>query len=355
MRLQPVKKYWTRASLIYYILIAIVVGAILCSRYLLALSAVSLFLGISLIDFIIYRVRTRAYQEFDRLYFSDSPLVEREQDWKWQKSVARMKLESDTEYNCRWELVGRHEPRFQRILDRIGSPPETLIDIGCGVGKLMARIGEGRVNRMVGFDLMNAGEVIRKKSPGAMFAQSSAEAVPAANGVADIVVCSEVMEHLRNPEKTVQECFRVLRPGGLLVATVPNAAILPETPNPFVWMERLLTPFSDIRKCHKPHAVPVAPKMLAVHKLYTHKEFLDLIRTAPFQVEHIECVGFSMGPLELPFRVLRKIEKKTRYRFDRCFAIYNLLIRIVNRVLPRIPLLRNTGVSLLIAARRPED
>lgn len=38
----------------------------------------------------------------------------------------------------------------------------------------------------------------------------------------DVVICSEVLEHLFDPQKAIEEAYRVLRPGGLYVVTVPH-------------------------------------------------------------------------------------------------------------------------------------
>jgi 2-polyprenyl-3-methyl-5-hydroxy-6-metoxy-1,4-benzoquinol methylase len=38
----------------------------------------------------------------------------------------------------------------------------------------------------------------------------------------DIVICSEVIEHLENPRQVLRSIHRLLRPGGTLVMTMPN-------------------------------------------------------------------------------------------------------------------------------------
>lgn len=43
-----------------------------------------------------------------------------------------------------------------------------------------------------------------------------AEAIPFENSLADIVLCNQVLEHVKNPEKAVSEMYRLLKPGGIL-------------------------------------------------------------------------------------------------------------------------------------------
>ena len=45
--------------------------------------------------------------------------------------------------------------------------------------------------------------------------------LPFQDGVADGVICKEVLEHVDNPFQAVEEIYRVIRPGGLLFLTVP--------------------------------------------------------------------------------------------------------------------------------------
>ena len=49
----------------------------------------------------------------------------------------------------------------------------------------------------------------------------NAEKMPVEDCWFDLVLCTQVLEHSASPQKIVDECFRVLRPGGTLVVTVP--------------------------------------------------------------------------------------------------------------------------------------
>jgi 2-polyprenyl-3-methyl-5-hydroxy-6-metoxy-1,4-benzoquinol methylase len=40
----------------------------------------------------------------------------------------------------------------------------------------------------------------------------------------DCVLCSEVLEHLANPEATLRKLVPLLKPGGRVYASVPNVA-----------------------------------------------------------------------------------------------------------------------------------
>jgi SAM-dependent methyltransferase len=54
--------------------------------------------------------------------------------------------------------------------------------------------------------------------------------IPEANGSFDAILCTEVLEHLPNPVKALQEFARLLRPGGVLLLTAPFCSIAHFTP-----------------------------------------------------------------------------------------------------------------------------
>jgi SAM-dependent methyltransferase len=57
----------------------------------------------------------------------------------------------------------------------------------------------------------------------------AAESLNFADGYFDAVTCIEVLEHVRSPEEACREVFRVLRPGGAFLITVPNRGFPFET------------------------------------------------------------------------------------------------------------------------------
>lgn len=57
--------------------------------------------------------------------------------------------------------------------------------------------------------------------------------LPLADGELDAVVCTEVLEHVRNPAAALQELRRVLAPGGRILITVPFVGELHEEPFDF--------------------------------------------------------------------------------------------------------------------------
>jgi 2-polyprenyl-6-hydroxyphenyl methylase/3-demethylubiquinone-9 3-methyltransferase len=90
-----------------------------------------------------------------------------------------------------------------------------LLDIACGGGVMgphVARLGYRHVGADVG---LRALQVARDH--GVLPVQADAERLPFPDGVADVVVAGEMLEHVTDLPAVVAELCRVLRPGGTLV------------------------------------------------------------------------------------------------------------------------------------------
>jgi SAM-dependent methyltransferase len=100
-----------------------------------------------------------------------------------------------------------------------------VLEVGCGAGHLLARLPAGRA---VGLDLAESllARTVRRLGPHAVLAQGDAGALPFATGAFDRVYCSEVLEHIVDPAAAVREIGRVVRPGGVVVLSVPNERLI---------------------------------------------------------------------------------------------------------------------------------
>ncbi|MGH3715701.1 MAG: bifunctional 2-polyprenyl-6-hydroxyphenol methylase/3-demethylubiquinol 3-O-methyltransferase UbiG [Micromonosporaceae bacterium] len=90
-----------------------------------------------------------------------------------------------------------------------------LVDLGCGGGLLAAPVA-GKGYRHIGVDLVRSA-LLTAAEHDVIPIQSDVNAVPLADGCADVVSAGELLEHVPDPARVLAEACRLLRPGGLLV------------------------------------------------------------------------------------------------------------------------------------------
>jgi len=111
---------------------------------------------------------------------------------------------------------------FDRKLGRL-SGKEKVLDVGCGDAATYHRQLLGIVRELYGVDLSSlAIEQARRVGLKATVVKFDSEPFPYEDNFFDGATCIEVFEHLFDPLFTAKEVHRVLKPGGCLVASVPN-------------------------------------------------------------------------------------------------------------------------------------
>jgi SAM-dependent methyltransferase len=116
--------------------------------------------------------------------------------------------------------------RFVAEQARLLPPGARVIDIGAGEGPYRELFGDQRYVTLDRADTPHSGEVDL---------HGDAASIPADDESFDVVLCTQVLEHVSQPLEALQEFHRVLRRGGLMLATVP-----------FLWEEHE-TPFDYYR------------------------------------------------------------------------------------------------------------
>ena len=132
-------------------------------------------------------------------------------------------------YDQYWSAHGFHPtgqttPGLARLFKRWVPREARCLDVGCGDGRTS---GLWLLNHGCSYEGVDVSAPAVAEAIGlGLQAQriDDASTLPFADRSFDVVVCVEVLEHLFSPLEAVGEMARVLRPGGLLIVTVPNVA-----------------------------------------------------------------------------------------------------------------------------------
>lgn len=99
-----------------------------------------------------------------------------------------------------------------------------VLDVGCGNGVISRHLGKLGFN-VLGIDISEqtiANARNLNTLPNVHFDVLSAEQLVAQGNTFDVIVCSEVLEHLQNPSSLLEVLHQSLKEDGILVVTVPN-------------------------------------------------------------------------------------------------------------------------------------
>jgi SAM-dependent methyltransferase len=103
--------------------------------------------------------------------------------------------------------------------------PRRVLDAGCGDGSfleaLAANVADDGVS-YVGLDYSEHQLAKAARLPYEFRRCDLGDGIPMADASVDVLHAAEVIEHLYDPDLFVDECARVLRPGGRLVVSTPN-------------------------------------------------------------------------------------------------------------------------------------
>lgn len=158
----------------------------------------------------------------------------------------------------------------------------TLLDVGCWDGELSERCGAALgARRMLGVEVYEEPAIAAERK-GLEVARVDLETgrLPWADGSVDVVVCNQVLEHLKNVWLPMTEMHRVLRPGGHAILSVPNLASL---------HNRVLLALGR---------QPTSIRVLGPHvRGYAFAEFRDLVALGgAYEVERTLTAGFYPLP-----------------------------------------------------------
>lgn len=174
---------------------------------------------------------------------------------------------------------------FQAVAYR---QPARILEIGCGRGFYVNALAEFKtIKRIDGIEiepayLAQAQQAVTHKK--VHLIEASAYALPYPDHSFDMVLLTEVLEHLTDEKQALQEIRRVLKPGGWLVATVPSVDF------PF-WWDPLNWLLMRVLKTHVNQQIWWLAGIWAGHqRLYSASQLKQVLTKASFTVEAYQGV-----------------------------------------------------------------
>ncbi|MBV9871459.1 MAG: class I SAM-dependent methyltransferase [Frankiaceae bacterium] len=290
-------------------------------------------------------LRTATPEAFSRHYNEAVPTLEEE-------------LEMWSDYHGH-----RHEMRYRLVGDatRDHAPPGgVVLDIGCGSGLVADRLA-GLPLHYVGLDFgghhiesaakrhADSRDSVLRTS----FVRGDGERLPMRDESVDVVVFTEVIEHLVRPELAVWEIARVLRPDGVLVMTTNNASEMPlrfPLSDPFAFLEKAVGFNHDGLISHRPWVwpQPVDPGLLPEGAPTTwlphtwHKQGETRRMFAAAGLDTIAASSFEFPPPQ----------SATARRLDRGDEIARDAVDVIEALCQAVPLLNRLGCHLMMVAKK---
>ncbi|MDH5720409.1 MAG: class I SAM-dependent methyltransferase [Spirochaetia bacterium] len=120
------------------------------------------------------------------------------------------------------EGIKKLDKRIQ-FINKFIKKDDKILEYGCGEGLIIGEIKKNnKLNKNIfGFDISEeAVKKAKKRYPSIKFGViPETGKLPFKNGTFDVLVCTEVIEHIMDVERTLAEFNRLLKPNGLLLLT----------------------------------------------------------------------------------------------------------------------------------------
>ncbi len=188
------------------------------------------------------------------------------------EEYARM-FQHESDY---WWFVGRRRLVLELLNQYLPAPPQPILDAGCGTGAMLCDLQA--LGPVVGLDIESQALALARTRGDFPLVQARLEALPFQSEQFQLVTALDVLEHLPDERPALQEIRRVLRPDGVLIATVPAYS--------WLWSRH------DVALHH--------------YRRYTARRLRTRLQEAGFEVLKL---SYSVSLLFLPIALFRWLDK----------------------------------------------
>lgn len=189
---------------------------------------------------------------------------------------------------------------FVTLQERTSIKGQNILDFGCGDGEYSLKFIDMGAKSVVGVDTsMDMIKLAKsKKIKRTKFIQSKEIIIPTKDNQFDIVFSNFVFHHIRKLNSALKELLRVMKKGGVLVATM----------SAYDFDEK----YSDLKNTNIPIQLGSEKKHIIVHNLIKNADDIknDLIK-AGFEIQIFRKIKNVNASISKSYKHLDKVKKLT--------------------------------------------
>jgi 2-polyprenyl-3-methyl-5-hydroxy-6-metoxy-1,4-benzoquinol methylase len=183
-------------------------------------------------------------------------------------------------------MPGYFYPAVAEFVGNVGN--ESVLDAGCGTGDLLAQVQ--RLNphaRLLGIELAQSRVDIAQTRLGAQAdirCGSITGSLPFAPECADVLLVTEVLEHLKDPVACIRNLLPLVKPDGHVIVTFPNGAAW----LPWSALAEYIAPRIRPVRGFLPHEHPLR-SLQPIDTVFSEDEVLGMLRQCGLRVTDRAC------------------------------------------------------------------
>lgn len=229
------------------------------------------------------------------------------------------------------------------------------LDLGCGFGEDTFYLAQHISKNVIGLELdeVKLSRARRKlqgegRSLPVTFCVGDALQSPFRSERFDTILMTEVLEHLIDPERGIENCRYLLKEGGVLIVSTPSRHNMNYTINPFLLLEKVvslltekvLPPYHGLHARFEYDRKRPEPEY-GIHYHFSQKQLRRMVTQNQFHVLWEGSFEIEIPPYLYLERFLKGDVEKIRK-----------VVRPLERVLQKIPLINRFGQHLLLVAQK---
>ena len=125
-----------------------------------------------------------------------------------------------------WDDPGRRWPAKNALVASLVAPDSSILDVGCGNGGMLRDLQAKGFSALHGLEISSYA-IDRLAACGIKMHYGNLPLIPLPVAMFDVVIASQVLEHIIRRRRFVTEISRVLRPGGQAFFFVPDNCLGP--------------------------------------------------------------------------------------------------------------------------------